>query len=109
MLDLSVFKEKTFELKLFDGEVLNLKRPSHRMVIEMMGYEQTFKDKKNHKNVDKMVNTFSQMLLDILNSNTQGRVFDLEFVEENFDFNLGMLVVESYMEFVQEINSNPNL
>lgn len=108
MLDLSVFKEKTFELKLFDGEVLNLKRPSHRQVINMMGYEQTFKNKNNHKNVDKMVNTFSQMILDILNNNVEGKVFDQDYVEEYFDFNLGMTLVQAYMEFVQEINSDPN-
>ncbi|UVX70647.1 MAG: hypothetical protein [Bacteriophage sp.] len=108
MLDLSVFKEKTFELKLFDGEVLNLKRPSHRQVINMMAYEQTFKNKNNHKNVEKMVSTFSQMILDILNNNVEGKTFDQDYVEEYFDFNLGMTLVQAYMEFVQEINSDPN-
>ena len=32
-----------------------------------------------------------------------------EFVEENFDFALGMTLVQAYMGFVQELNSNPNL
>lgn len=109
MLDLSVFREQYFELKLFDGEVLKIKKPSQRMVIEMMGYEQIFKDTKNHKNIDKMVDTFSQMIVDILNNNIQEKVFTKKFVEENFDFSLGMTLVQAYMEFVQELNSNPNL
>ena len=108
MLDLSVFKEKTFELKLFDGEVINLKRPSHRQVISIMGYEQTFKNKNNQKNIDKIISTFNQMILDILNNNIEGKVFDQSYVEENFDFNLGMTLIKAYMEFVQEINSDPN-
>lgn len=109
MLDLSVFKEQYFELKLFDGEVLKLKKPSQRMVIEMMGYEQTFKDKKNHKNIEVMVDTFSQMIVDILNNNANDKAFNKQFVEENFDFSLGMTLVQAYMNFVQELNSNPNL
>ena len=43
MLDLQSFKEKSFEIKMFDGELLKIKRPSQGMVIEMMGYEDTFK------------------------------------------------------------------
>lgn len=109
MLDLSVFKEQYFELKLFDGEVLKLKKPTQRMVIEMMAYEQTFKDKKNHKNIEIMVDTFSQMIVDILNNNANEREFTKQFVEENFDFTLGLTLVQAYMNFVQEVNSNPNL
>ena len=85
MLDLSVFREQYFELKLFDGEVLKLKKPTQRMVIEMMGYEQIFKNTKNHTNIEMMVDTFSQMILDILNNNANERVFTKQFVEENFD------------------------
>ena len=55
-----------------------------------------------------MVNTFSQMILDILNNNVEGKTFDQDYVEEYFDFNLVMTLVQSYMEFVQEINSDPN-
>ena len=50
MLDLQSFKEKSFELKMFDGEILKIKRPSQKMVIEMMGYEDTFKKNKNLSN-----------------------------------------------------------
>ena len=109
MLDLSVFREQYFDLKLLDGEVLKLKKPTQRMVIEMMGYELIFKDTKNHKNIEMMVDTFSQMILDILNNNANEKVFTKEFVEENFDFALGMTLVQAYMGFVQELNSNPNL
>ena len=105
MLDLSVLKEKVWDVKLFDGEVLHIKRPSQKMVIEMMGYEETFKKQKDAK---KTIGTFTKMILDILNHNTEGRVFTEEYIDENFDLTLGLALVQSYMEFVKEVNSNPN-
>lgn len=105
MLDLSILKEKTWDVKLFDGEVLHVKRPSQRMVVEMMGYEKTF---KKQKDIKKTLESFSNMLLDILNNNINDKQFDLTYVENNFDMAIGMAFVNSYMEFVKEINSNPN-
>ena len=105
MLDLQSFKEKSFELKMFDGELLKIKRPSQGMVIEMMGYEDTFKKNKNPKN---MLDGFSSMILDILNNNLNDKKFTKEYVNEQFDLSTGMALVQAYMNFVTEINSDPN-
>lgn len=105
MLDLQSFKEKSFELKMFDGEILKIKRPSQKMVIEMMGYEDTFKKNKNPKS---MLDGFSSMILDILNNNLNDKKFTKEYVDEQFDLSTGMALVQAYMNFVTELNSDPN-
>ena len=104
MLDLSVLREKTWELKMFGGEILNIKRPTQKMVIEMMGFEEIAQKKEVVATID----GFAAILLDILNNNTNGRVYEQEYVMENFDFAVGMAVIEEYIKFATEINSNPN-
>ncbi len=106
MLDLSVLKEKYWELKMFDGEVLMVKRPSQKMVVDMMSYEDTFK--AHQKNPKLMIEAFVDMLSEILNNNANGIKYSREYIAEHFDFTVGMAVVEGYMTFVTEINSDPN-
>lgn len=109
MLDLSVFQQKTFEVKLVDGQVVNLLKPSQKMLIEMMSYEAQFKAiEPNQENLNKVFNTFNSMILNILNNNNDGKVFDKEYVDKYFDFHIGTALMNAYMEFVNEINSNPN-
>lgn len=105
MFDLSVLKEKSFELKLFNGEVIHIKRPSQKMVIDMMGYEDDFKSEKDSK---KKIASLTAMVIDILNNNIEQQKFNKAYVESNFDFNLALLLIQNYMEFVAELNSNPN-
>lgn len=105
MLDLSVLKEKYWELKMFDGEVLLIKRPSQKMVIDMMGYEDTFKKEENPR---LKIDAFVGMLSQILNNNVSGKKYSDDYISAVFDFSIGMAVVQNYMEFAGEINSNPN-
>ena len=109
MLDLSVFQKQTFEVKLMDGQVIHLLKPSQRMLIEMMSYEAEFKNTKREKDLDKIFDTFNSMILNILNNNDDEKVFDKEYVNKYFDFEVGTALMNGYMNFVNEINSNPNL
>lgn len=105
MLDLSVLKEKYWELKMFDGEVLLIKRPSQKMIMDMMGFEDTFKKEENPKI---RIDAFVGMLSQILNNNINGKKLSDDYIASVFDFTIGMAVVQNYMEFAGEINSNPN-
>ena len=108
MLDLSVFQKQTFEVKLMDGQVVHLLKPSQKMLLEMMSYEAEFKNKDNQKNLDKIFDTFNSIILNILNNNDDEKVFDKEYVNKYFDFEVGTALMNGYMNFVNEINSNPN-
>ena len=64
MIDLQAFKETTEELKLFDGEIVNLKKPTQKLIIDIMAFEDSVK-KKNNVNI---MDTLGKLLLSILNN-----------------------------------------
>ena len=108
MLDLSVFQQKTFEVKLMDGQIIHLLKPSQKMLLQMMSYEAEFKDMNEKKDLEKIFDTFSSMILNILNNNNDEKVFNKEYVDKFFNFEVGQTLMNAYMGFVNEINSNPN-
>ena len=48
------------------------------------------------------------MILDILNNNLNDKKFTKDYVDEQFDLSTGMALVQAYMNFVTELNSDPN-
>jgi len=111
MLDLSVFKKEYLEIKLFDGSVVNIGKPSQRLVIDMMAVQQTFEDlnanPENHK-VEDILNEFNQILLKILNNNKEEKKFTIKYIESNFDLEIGNVFISEYMEFVNQIQNRKN-
>lgn len=105
ILDLQSFQQRTHEVRLFDGEVIRLTKPSQRLVIDILAYEEKMKASNNTKDV---LDSFVSLIVDILNTNLEGRKFNRAYVEKYFNFEIGMVFVESYIEFVQDINSDPN-
>lgn len=105
ILDLQSFQQRTHEVRLFDGEVIKLTKPSQKLVIDILAYEEKMKDTSNVKAV---LDSFVSLIMDILNNNTEGRKFTRGYVEKYFSFELGMVFIQSYIEFVQDINSDPN-
>lgn len=104
MLDLQAFQEKTFEVKLVDGTIINLRKPSQKLVIDIMAYEEKLKD----KNIKVVIESFVGLMVDILNNNTDGRKFNKAYVEKYFSLDLGKIFLEAYIDFVQEIQADPN-
>lgn len=105
ILDLQSFQQKTHEVRLFDGEVIKLCKPSQKLVIDIMAYEEKVKDTSNVKQV---LDAFVSLLVDILNNNLEGRKFTRGYVEKYFSFDIGMVFLQSYIEFIQEVNADPN-
>lgn len=88
MLDLTK-KRKYYELKWFDGEVLQLPLPKQAMLMRMVKLE-------NVEDVEEQFNTLFEILKEVLQSNINHR----EFTEEDFnelDLNTINLILEDYM------------
>lgn len=88
MLDLTK-KRKYYELKWFDGEVLQLPLPKQEMLMRMVKLE-------NVEDVEEQFNTLFEILKEVLQSNINHR----EFTEEDFnelDLNTINLILEDYM------------
>lgn len=93
MIDLSrTVKSKLFPIKLVDGSIIKLKAPSQKMLIDMV-------EMNNCEDVEDQLRTVYDLLLHILNRNTDSRHFDLEQVTDEIDLQTAMIVIEEYINF----------
>ena len=91
MLDLTKTR-KYYELKWFDGEILQLPMPKQEMLMRMIKLESI-------EDVEEQFNVLNEMIRDILQSNINHR----EFSEEDFnelDMNTISLILSDYMESI---------
>lgn len=106
MLDLNVFQEQYLDIKLFDGSVINLPKPTQKTILKLTKFEQDLK--KNETNSEKMLASFSDFIVFILNTNKEGKEFTNAWVEENLSFTMCKAILEGYMSFANELTSDPN-
>ena len=103
VLDLTAFIEETLDVKMPNGEVVSLKKPTERMVIAMIN----LREKANSADAKEQLAAISEMILLILNSNTNGK----KFVEEDIeDLNIPMrtAIIRAYSSYITGIQSDPN-
>ena len=99
ILDLSVYEGKTFDVKLPDGTLLNIKKPTQALVIMIMGLEE--------KNGADVVSAMGELAARILSNNTNGKTFSVDWVNENTDISMLAAIINGYTDFMREIQSNP--
>lgn len=104
MLDLSVFQEQTLDIKMLDGEVVQIKKPTQALVIEVM----KLRNINTKDDGVEIISVLSDLVYKILNSNKEGKTFTKEFIDKTLDFNMCMAIVQAYGEFIMEIQNNPN-
>lgn len=106
MLDLSAICGSLYEIKLADGHIYKLNRPTqglYETIIKLGSY--TSEDEFNLELMEKCVDVLTQ----ILNRNTEGKVFTREEVEADYDFTVAMVVMGDYMKYyAEEIKSRVN-
>lgn len=96
MIDLSrTVKSKLFPIKLVDGEIIKLKAPSQKMLIDMV-------EMNDSVDVEEQLKTAYEILLQILNRNINDRHFNLEQVNDEIDLQTAMIVIEEYLKFFYE-------
>ena len=93
MLDLTK-KKKYYELKWFDGDVLQLPMPKQDMLMRMVKLE-------NIDNIEEQFESLNEIVREILQSNINHR----EFTEKDFDeldLNTINLILEDYMGTINQ-------
>lgn len=106
MLDLNVFQDKFFDIKLFDGEVINLPKPTQATILKLTKLETDIK--KYGDNSEKLLGSFTEIIVHILNTNKEGKKFTKNWVDENLNFTMNKAILEGYMEFANDLTSDPN-
>lgn len=104
VLDLSVFAEETLDITMPDGEVVKVRKPTQAIVIALMNLSEV---QNNQKNSEELVNRFIEFCSVVLNNNKSGKKYSTDWISENLDFTMVSAIVQTYSEFIAEIQSNP--
>lgn len=104
VIDLSVFEKQTLALKMPDGGILQIRKPTQQMVIEMMKFRAINQD----SDIEMIVNAMDAMVLAILNSNEQMKTYTQEELNNTLNLDMKTIIIQAYGEFLQGIQQNPN-
>lgn len=106
MLDLSILKEKTFELKLKNGNILQIKKPNKLLLNNLYGFAMKIDYLTDIGEIQKETDA---IILSILNNNKENITLEVEELEVlGIDLSIETLIFKHYFEFVKEVMSNPN-
>lgn len=104
ILDLSVYNDETADIRLKDGAVIHLRKPTEALVIELLQL----------RNID--AGSMSVELLDalnrvcgaILNNNADGVRFERDAVAA-LQLDMKTSIVQAYTDFATRLQSNPTI
>lgn len=102
VLDLSAYAEETADIRLADGNVLHLKKPTELMVIHLM----QLKGVDENSDPTLILTTLNRITTEILNCNTDGVTFAYKDVAM-METAQKAAIMESYSRWATELQSNP--
>lgn len=103
-LDLSLFNDMCWNVTMPDGLALNIKKPTQKLLRVL---EQKIKDVENEKNSATQLKKLMDLTKMILSNNKGDLVIDDE-VMDSLTMDMLYAIYFGYMEFVNEIVTNPN-
>lgn len=106
MLDLSVvLNTKAYEVKLIDGKILHLKRPTQAIQEMLVKMEMLAKQNDNEKIFGIITSVFTR----ILNRNEDNIIFTEDKIKEEYDLALQMILLKDYFEYWnKDVSDNVN-
>lgn len=106
MLDLGILVAKVMPIALLDGTKVNIKKPSKLFLKEIEDFRTNTSKKLSFKEIEAKS---EEITLKILNNNTEGRVFDSSYLEEQeIDYIIQTQIFKAYFDFIFELMTNPN-
>lgn len=104
MLDLTTLNANLYDIKLLDGTVLHLKRPNQSMVQYLVDIKDLHEDQKEEK---ALLKAFAGFFCRVLNRNTEGLVYSAKDVEEDYDYETILYVINDYFDYwTKEVGEN---
>lgn len=102
VLDLSVYQQNTLDITMPDGNVIKVKKPTQKIVIQMVSV-----GKINQENQTAVLEALCDVCAAILSNNTAGKEFTADWVADNLDMIMIHAIVKTYAEYTQELQNNP--
>jgi hypothetical protein len=103
ILDLSVFEEETLDVKLSDGKVIRLKKPTQALVIAML----RLRNMSENTPEEAALAAMNGITLKILNNNADGMTFEMSNVE-HLSVDAKSALLFGYSEFAAQLQANPS-
>lgn len=103
IVDLSVFENQTLDIKLPDGELIKISKPTQRMAVKLMSFQRL----NDATLPEDLVAAVDNMALSILGSNENMRVFTSKDIEA-LNFPMKMALIDAYSKFLMGLQNNPN-
>ncbi|MCI1958972.1 MAG: hypothetical protein LKJ25_05025 [Clostridia bacterium] len=94
MLDLGKVKQEQYKIKLADGTILKLKKPTQAMLITL--YE--MKDIADSEDIE-ILDKLYEFLLRIFNRNLNDITYTKNDIEEILDIKTAMVFLQDYFDF----------
>ncbi|GEM_PF-3450342 len=105
MIDLSMLNNKTFDITLQDGTVLNIRKPSNELFKETFKMIELIKKNGEEKNI---VNAIYIFLTKVFNRNFNDIKFTQQQVENLIDIDISMYLIKEYQNFLTEVIQDIN-
>lgn len=106
MLDLTNAFGELYQVKLFDGTVLNLKRPTQALMNEIINLQ---KMGASTKNIDKLMKETMAIFVRVLNRNDDDIEYTVDGIGSDYDYSVALLVIGDYLKYYsQEISNKVN-
>ncbi len=97
MLDLNT-NRKLYELKWFDGTVIHCRKPTQSFLMRLT----QLNDELEQLSDTEVVKALNEIVLKILNNNTDKRVFTSDDVEQEMDVELEQLLIQDYFASISD-------
>jgi len=104
VLDIGVFQDKTIKVKLPEGKILRLRKPTERMAIAAIALRQIDEGTEQ----EEVIRALNAIAIEILNNNDEGLKFTQEDMEYQLSVDDRLNLISVYEAFIEELQSNPN-
>lgn len=94
MLDLGKLKQDLYKIKLADGTILKIKKPTQAMLLTMVEFRNA-----DEKEDIELIGDLYVLMLRIFNRNTNDIEFSMEDMQEMFALETALIVLKDYMDF----------
>lgn len=105
MIDIRELNNKTFDVTLQDGTILNIRKPSNELFKQTFTMIELIQKNGEEKNV---VNAIYIFLTKVFNRNLNNIKFTQQQIEEIIDIDVAMYLIKEYQNFLNEVMQDIN-
>lgn len=91
MIDLSTRAQELYSIKLNDGKILKLNKPTQKLLLKMM-------ELQSYTNAQDALDAIYEVITDIFNKNVDGVVFTRTQLEDMLDLEITVIIIEDYLK-----------